>query len=208
MPKFPEPPDVGQLAAIGPELKILPVGTELWRIYFRSGAHPTLWNQFRAWGPTASRFDHHPPPARLHPDRSIIYAAATGPTALAEVFQSTRVIDRVRHDPWLVAFRLAKAVTLLDLTGAWPTRAGASMNLNSGPRPRARRWSQRIHEAYPAVEGLHYPSSMHANLVAVAVYERGVAALPRTPSFHAPLVQPSLLAVLEHAAARLGYGLV
>lgn len=207
MAKFPEPPTPAALAAIPPERHVLPAGTELWRIYFRGGAHPTLWGQLRSFGPTRSRFDHHPPPPRVHADRSILYAAESALTSIAEVFQDQRLVDRRRGDPWLVAFRIARDVTLLDLTRAWPTRAGASMNINSGPRPRAQRWSQRIHAAYPTVEGITYPSSMNAKAPAVALYERGITCLPGAPSFHRSLADPSLLAVLQNAALRFGYRL-
>lgn len=137
----------------------------------------------------------------------IFYCAEHGPTCLAEVFQDVRVIDRSARDPWLVGFSLVRDVALLDLTGTWPTRAGASMAINSGPRPRAQRWSQAIYEAYPDLEGIYYPSSMHANRPAIALYERALTALPRAPVFHRPLADPALLSVLRHAARELGYGL-
>ena len=207
MPKFPEPPAAAALAGVPPETRTLGAGTELWRVYFRGGAHPTLWSQLRSYGPARSRFDHHPRPARVHADRSILYGAENAHTALAEVFQDQRLIDRRRGDPWLVGFQLTRDVTLLDLTGAWPTRAGASMNINSGPRPRAQRWSQRIHEAYPRVEGILYSSSMNANAPAVALYERARTALPSAPTFHRPLADPGLLVVLQNAALRFGYRL-
>ncbi len=207
MAKFPEPPSVEDLSAIAPETHVLRAGTELWRVYFRSGAHPTLWGQLRSFGPTRARFDHHPAPPRVHADCAITYAAKVVPTALAEAFQDSRLIDRQRGSPWLAGFRLARDVVLLDLTQAWPTRAGASMNINSGPRPRAQRWSRRIHAAYPSVEGLCYSSSMNANAPIVALYERAASAIPPAPSFNRPLSDPALLAALRNAAIRVGYRL-
>ncbi len=94
---------------------------------------------------------------------------------------------------------------LLDLTGSWPTRAGASMAINSGPRPRARRWSQAIYAAYPAVEGLYYASSLDANRPAVMLYERAASALPRRPAFHRALADPTLTAAIVRAARRFNY---
>ncbi len=208
MPKFPEPPSAATLAALPPDVRVLPAGTELWRVYFRAGAHPTTWSTMRAWGPTDARFDHHPPPARLHPTRSVLCAAEVGPCAVAEVFQRTRLIDRGRSAPWLVSFLLQRDVSLLDLTGTWPTRAGASMNINSGPRPRARRWSQRIHAAYSTVEGLYYASSMYANAPAVALHERAASAIPAAPTFHRALNDPALVTALENVASQIGYGLI
>ncbi len=124
------------------------------------------------------------------------------------MFQARRAIVTNMGEPWLVGFRLAEPVKLLDLTGSWPTRAGASMAINSGPRPRARRWSRAIYAAYVEAAGLWYASSMHANAPAVALYERAEAALPPTPVFHRALTDPALQVVLENAALDLGYALV
>lgn len=207
MAKFPEPPAAEELGSVPAETRALPGGTLLWRLYFRGGSHPTLWNRMRTFGPVpGGRFDHHVPPPRTQ-RRRILYAAADGATCLAEAFQDTRLIDRVGRDPWLVGFVLRAELRLLDLTGTWPTRAGASMALGSGPRPRAQRWSRAIHEAYPDVQGVCFSSSMHGNRPAVALYERAAPALPRSPAFHRPLLDPALLPVLEQAAYDLGFGL-
>lgn len=209
MAKLPEPPGADALAArTPPEVRVVASGTLLWRLYFRGGAHPTTWSRFRSFGPTpAGRFDHHEPPPRGQ-ERAILYAALAGPTCLAEVFQDTRVVDRRRSEPWLVAFELARPLELLDLTGAWPTRAGASMALATGPRPRARRWARAIYAAYPQIHGLLYPSSMDASRPALALFERARPALPRQPRLHRALAEPPLLVPVRSAAARLGYRVV
>ena len=207
MPNFPEPPAVVKLQEIPLETLPLPPGTLLWRLYMRGGRHPTLWDDFRSYGPTGGRFDHHHPPASQQ-ERSILYCAERGETCLAEVFQESRIIDRASRNPWLVAFRIRRSLTLLDLTGIWPTRAGASMVINSGPRPRAQRWSRAIYSAFPDVEGLYYPSSMATNRPAVALYDRAQSALPGAPAFHRPLSDPSLLTLLRNVAADLGYVLL
>jgi RES domain-containing protein len=69
-------------------------------------------------------------------------------------------------------------------------------------------WAQAIYEAYKDVQGVHYPSSMHANRPAVALWERGAAAMPPVPVFHRPLLDPALLPVLSRVAHDIGYGLV
>lgn len=79
------------------------------------------------------------------------------------------------------------------------------MAINSGPRPRARRWSQVIYEAYPAIEGLYYASSMNANRPAVMFYERARTALPERPLFHRALADPTLTAAIARAAQRFNY---
>ncbi|MGH7534109.1 MAG: hypothetical protein ACREMG_00845, partial [Gemmatimonadales bacterium] len=93
-------------------------------------------------------------------------------------------------------------------TGKWPTRAGASMVINSGPRPRARRWSQRIYQAYPDVEGVWYASAMDGNRPVVALYERGRDAMPRRPAFHRALADPALDAIVLRAAERFNFGVI
>lgn len=210
MPKFPEPPDPAELGAIGAEMQVLPVGTRIWRVYFQAGAHPTTWGQFRAWGPIDARFDHHVGPPSLQ-TRAILYGAV-GPTAaitaIAEVFQASRLVERVRRAPAWVAFDCTRNLRLLDLTGTWPTRAGASMAITSGQRTRARRWSQVIYTAFPGVDGLLYGSSMNANHLCVALYERTQGAMPTRPVFHRLLSDPAVLTLLKNACAALGYALI
>jgi len=208
--KLPNPP--ADLARIPPDLIRLPAGTELWRLYKRGGRHPVMWNTFRTFGPLqTARFDHHLPDEHGAPrlqDRGIFYAAVEIATCLAEVFQDTRTIDRESEAATLVGFELRLAVDLLNLMGTWPTRAGASMVLSSGPRSRSRLWSQAIYEAYPGVQGLYYPSSMHANRPAIAFYERAAPALAPVPVVHRPLSDPAFLADLDRSARHLGYRLV
>jgi hypothetical protein len=207
--KLPNPPD--GLARIPPELKTLPAGAELWRIYKRGGRHPVLWNTFRSFGPLrTARFDHHLPGEDGAPrsqDRMILYAASEIATCLAEFFQDTRTISRDAEEVCLVGFQLRLEVVLLDLTGVWPTQAGASMAINSGPRSRSRLWSQTVYEAYPEVQGFYYASSMHANRPAFALYERAQPALPAAPVFNRPLSDPALLGDLDRAAGILNFKL-
>ena len=206
MPKFPDPPASGGLAArLLADVRVLLAGTLVWRIYPRGGPHATGWRQFRHWGPSASaRFDHHPEPPGVHA-RGILYAGLRIHTCFAEVFQETRTIERSRNEPWLAGFELAQDVSLLDLTGRWPTRAGASMAVNSGRRDRARAWSRRIYEDYPTIDGLHYPSSMDGNQPTVALYERARNALPLRPVFHRALADPALNRAVVKAAVSYDY---
>lgn len=205
MAKLPDPPAL--LANVSPDWHVLPGGSVLWRLYSRGGPHPSRWNTFRRFGPTTSRFDHHLPPPSLQ-KRGIYYAAMHLPTCFAEGFQATRVIDRTLDDPWIVGLLLNRDVQLLNLTGAWPTRAGASMAINTGPRARARRWSQVIYSDYPSADGLWYASSMDANRPAVALYERARLALPAHPVFSYALSDAVMTPVVNDAARRFGYAIV
>jgi len=197
------------MRAIRPDVSVLPAGTMLWRIYFRGGDHPGRWDGMRAFGPLPdARFDHHAKPQRVQ-ERGIL--GATGDeaiaTCIAEVFQDGRLVDTGRRDPFLAGFELAGDVPLLNLRGRWPTRAGASANINSGPRPRCRRWSRVIYDAYPDIAGLLYASSMNGNEPAIALYERAAPSLPAAPVFDRPLSEAALLLPLERIASSLGYGL-
>ena len=211
MSKLPLPPAASRLRLIPPAVEHLSAGTLVWRVYFRGGPYPGRWDLMRDFGPTTARFDHHLPDPAGQPcrqQRAIQYLALDGITPLAEVFQDTRVIHRGSRAPWLVAYRLARDLDLLDLTGGYPTQAGASMLINCGSRPRARLWSRVFHDAYPQVQGLYYPSCMHGNHPCVALYERGAAAIPAHPSFHRALSDRALRMSLRNAAAAIGYLLI
>ena len=201
------PPSVAQLVQLGPEVHVLPRGALLWRVYFRGGAHPTTWSAFRRFGPTGARFDHQDPPRHLDPTKGIFYGADCGPTCIAEVFQDPPVIDRQHRQPALAAFYLAQDLELLDVTGAWSTRARASMAISSGSRKRAREWSRAIYQAYPHLSGIRYASSMNANLPAFALYERAAPAIPPSPAIDLPLSHVGLAGMLARAAADFGYRL-
>jgi hypothetical protein len=203
MPKLPEPP--ADLSSYPPDRYTISAGTELWRIYARGGAYPRAWNMFRAYVPVADmRFDHHEEPTRDQP-RRILYGGSRIPVCVAEFFQKHSMIDRHRGEPWLVGFTLVRDVTVLNLCGIWPTRAGASMALTSGRRDRSRRWSRAIYAAYPDLEGLWYGSSMYGNHLAFALYERAENALAPVPYLHMPLAAPGLSALLSGIARQIGY---
>lgn len=208
MSKVPVPPDPAWLAAhVAPAWMDLPAGTPCFRVYFRTSPHPAVWNQFRFYGPTQARFDHHEPPPAVQ-TRGILYAATLPAAALAEVFQARRTINTRRHEPWLVGFALRRSIRLLDLTGLWPTRAGASVALATGPRPRVRPWARAIYAAYPDAEGIWYGSSMHANTPCVALFERAQTAVADHPGYHRALADTLLRAYVQNAADHLGYRLI
>lgn len=209
MPKVPRQPNLARLRETEPDVLVLPRGTELWRVYFRGGEHPTFWNEFRHVGPLDSRFDHHDGEEPAYQARSVLYAARSPVTCLDESFQKTRTIHRSARAGWLAGFELATDTALLDLMGGFATRAGASMGLMSGPRSVSRTWARGFYDAYPSIHGLRYPSSMHANRTAVVLTDRAQAAgaLPSQPEFHRALADPVMLDVLKNAADELGYAL-
>lgn len=204
MARLPLPPTIEALAAISPAWRVLPAGALLWRVYFHGGPHPTTWKTFRTFGPTGARFDHHTYPKREQ-NRGILYAAQRSLTCFAEVFQRAGVVDLTTNAPFIVAFRTTAPLRLLDLSGHWPTVAGASMAINSGSHARARAWSRIIYATYPETQGLWYCSSMDENAPCVALYERAADAMPVTPSFHAPLADPRLRVMIDRHAVTLNY---
>jgi hypothetical protein len=212
MAKFPNSPGASALAEITPTLITLPAGSALARVYYTSSAHPLAWNQFRSFGPLNFRWDHHLPTVAGEPREqgpTVYYAAANAVTCLAEVFQATRRIDRVYQAPWLVIFNTLRALSLLDLTGDFATRMGASMAIHSGSRGRARGWAQDLYEAFADAEGLVCASSMPGGAPAFALNERALRAtlFPPHPEFHRALADDVLLDPLKHAAQALGYAL-
>ena len=212
MAKLPRRPDPDRLRATEPRLTTVASGQLLHHIYERGGDHPTRWSAFRHYGPL-SRFDHHLVEDHGSPslqERGILYAATDVATAVAEFFQrNRRRVNRTRRQPWLVSFPLAEDVRLLDLTGSFCLRAGASAKLVSGPFTHAQNWSRGFCEAYPQVHGVHYLSSL-TNRPTVALYERAVEASPIASEarFHRALADPLLHRVLTGIVDEIGYGLI
>ncbi len=203
MERLPSPPNPFPVPAL---FHACAPGLRVWRIYFRGGQHPMAWHEFRHFGPTAGRFDHHAEPKRRQ-SRGILYATAGTDaflTALAEVFQETRHIDRHLDDPWLVVFALRAPLQLLDTSGEWPVRAGGNMAIHSGSRKRARDWSRAIYRDYGDADGIWYPSSL-TNRSCLALYERAKPAMPAGPVLHEALDSPKLVAGLTQLATRLRY---
>jgi hypothetical protein len=210
--KFPSLPGVHALARLTPAISTLGAGTILARIYYSRGEHPQVWNQFRYFGPLNSRWDHQLSNEAGGPraqSRGIYYAAADAKTCLAEAFQAARRIDRVFQAPRLVVFGTLARLKLLDLTGDFATRMGASMAIHSGSRGNARGWARDLYDAYPDVQGISYAASMHGGKPAMVFNERALKEplFPANPLFHRALADDVMVDALKHAARALGYAL-
>lgn len=207
MAKLPRRPRRPVPDPVGPERVELPTERPLFRVYHAAGRHATTWSHFRTFGPArAGRFDHHPLPRGEHPDHRVLYAAFDVKTAIAEAFGDERMVDRSRDQPYVARFRLISPVLSLDLATDWPTRAGGSQKLSSGPRPTSQAWSRAIWEDLDGIAALMYPSSMHAGGTNVAFYERAERAVARTPDRNLPLSLPAFERDLIRFATELGYG--
>jgi hypothetical protein len=206
--KLPLPPPPEQLVDLGlheDDVVAVAPHTVLLRIHRTAGAHPGRWDEFRHYGPVpTARFDPHLPPPRVQAE-GVGYAALSLRTCLAEVFQADRVVDRHSGAPYLTGWRPVRVLRLLDLGGTWPTRAGASQALNSGPRDRAQAWARAIRAAFPRLDGVWYPSSMDAGQPCVALYLPAESARPRRPVGSWPLAHPGLAVPVSAAVEELGY---
>lgn len=197
------------------EVRTLDTTALVWRVYRSGGKHPLNWNQFRRYGPIA-RFDHHPPPKRIHTDLGIMYGAVTPPrrsdgaqyTCFAEAFQDTHTIDRRRGKPYLTGFGFIRPVRVLDLTSGWVTRARGNTAITSGPRDRSQHWANVIWHTYPDIEGIYYPSSVWPPGRAVALFERAEDALEPHPRFNRALDDTACAGIVRDATATLDYDLV
>jgi hypothetical protein len=204
--KLPHPPPAATLAAVGPDLVAVARHTVLWRMHHTSGPHVLAWNAMRAYGPVATaRFDPHPPPPGAGSGERVLYVGLDVQTCLAEVFQRTRVVNRRRGAPYVTGFSLTRTARLLDLSGSWPTRAGASQALNSGRTDVSRMWARAIRTAFPKIDGVWYPSSMNGNQPCVALFGPAADALPAAPKLSLPLSHPGLTTALARAATAVGY---
>ncbi|MFL6163291.1 MAG: RES family NAD+ phosphorylase [Jatrophihabitantaceae bacterium] len=207
MVKLPLPPEPGELQFPPEHDRVLDTAEVLWRMHRTSGEHVVPWNRLRYWGPAATmRFDPHEPRPREQ-DRGASYAALSVPTALAEVFQRTRVINIRRGTPYLTAWSPARPLTLLDLTGSWPIQAGASHAINAGRRDHCRAWARAIHSARPDLDGLwHHPSTTGGD--AVTLFTHAADSFPDRPVLSLPLNHPGLRGHLLAAAAQINYRIV
>jgi hypothetical protein len=179
-----------------------------------AGRHPQQWQAFRRTGPLPhARFDAHPPGPRGRPtdapDHGVLYFGLSVRTAVAEVFQDTSIVDRLTRKPFLVVARPTRTLRLLDLIGLWPTRAGASQEISSGPRERTQEWARAIRHAYPDLDGLWYRSSMDSGNPAVCLWDPPAGtALPVTPDALVPLDHPGLDVPLARICQDLNYTLL
>ena len=171
------------------------------------GEHVLAWNALRTYGPVARcRFDPHDLPPHEQ-TAGVCCLALDLPTALAEFFQDTRVVNARRNAPHLTAFQPRRALRLLDLTGEWSVRAGASHVINTGRRDVTRAWARAITAAWPGLDGLWHTSSMTGRSC-VTIFNSAADVMPAAPSFSEPLDHPGLRPWVAAACDQIGYALL
>lgn len=217
MSRLPQPPAPAALQTLlRPHEDIVAVhsGTRLVRVFAAGGRHQQRWNTFRTTGPLRhARFDPHPPgPGGAQtsaPDQGVLYFGLSVRTSVAEVFQQTSVVDRTTRRPHLVVLQPKRTLRLLDLTGLWPTRAGASQELGTGRKDVTQAWARAIRAAHPDLDGLWYRSSMDSGDPAVCLWNPPAAgALPANPDILLPLDYPGLDLPLSRVCDQLNYTLL
>lgn len=153
-----------------------------------------------------------PPPAPRaeHPGYGVWYGASSPRGRLAEAFQSSRVIDRHRGDPYLTGLRFTRPLSLLDVSGigegTWATRVGGNHALDSAAHDRTQHWARTIHRAHDDLDGIVHRGRF-AGSVCIVITERAADAFPALPAVSLPLSHPGLSGPIDNAAYQLGYAI-
>jgi hypothetical protein len=216
MSRLPQPPAPAALKSLlRPHEDVVAVhsGTRLVRVFAAGGRHHQRWNTFRRNGPLPhARFDPQPPGpggGAVDSEMGVLYFGLSVRTSVAEVYQQTSIVDRTTRRPHVVVFQPRRTLRLLDLTGLFPTRAGASQEISSGQKDVTQAWARAIHTAFPDLDGLWYRSSMDSGDPAVCLWDAPAAdALPATPDVLLPLDYPGLDLPLSRLCEALNYTLL
>lgn len=146
-------PEGAELPEKPPEVE-LGVGRRLVRIFnpARGG-----WDRQRFFGPVKNmRFDHHPPPTRVHETYSVWYAASSLRGAVAEAFGRAGAIDR-RVERRIIRAEVRRPLRLLDLLGVSARALGLTQEIAAGTQYElTRRWALQLYESYPFLHGMRW----------------------------------------------------
>lgn len=150
------------------------------------------------------RWDPHPAGQPSTHAEGILYTALDIATGLAEAYQLTRLIETRAGAPALTGWQPSRPLRLLDLSGTWLLRNGASTALLAAPRSTCRRWARAIHTNWPDIDGLHVPSTLTGR-PNVVLWNPAVNSLPTMPGFSRPLTHPLVWSIAQEAANEIGY---
>lgn len=177
----------------------------LWRVHRTQAGHLLPWNTLRTYGPLPSmRWDPHLGPQPISQAAGVLYVATDIATSLAEVYQTTRVIDTGAGAPTLTAWQPQRRLRLLDMSGTWLLRNTASAALLATARSTGRRWARAIYTTWPDLDGLYVPSTMTGR-PNVVLWNAAADAIPTMPLFSRPLTHPLVWSIAQAAAAEIGY---
>ena len=115
------------------------------------------WSTRRRYGPLADmRFDHHPPPCRLHERHSVWYAAASLVGAVAEAFGRQDGIDRAA-DLRVVKARVRGELRVVDLVGVAARAIGLTQEIAATTDyALCQEWARAIYHQLPDVHGIRW----------------------------------------------------
>jgi len=179
----------------------------LWRLHRTTGEHVLAWNTLRRYGPLPSmRWEPHGGPQPGPHEEGVLYAASDIATSLAEIYQTTRLIDTRGGTPALTAWRPIRPLRLLDLTGTWPVRNGASAALPAAPRSSCRSWARATFTTWPDLDGLLVTSTMTGRVNTV-LWNAAADSFPPAPEFSRPLDHPVVWSLVQAAAGEINYRL-
>lgn len=203
-PKVPRTPPATLVRDPDDVVRVRPL---LWRVHRTQGGHVLAWNQLRGFGPIPTmRYDPHSEPA-ADSDEGVLYTATSLATALAETFQTTRVVDTRSFAPQVTAWTPTRDLRLLDVTGGWALRNGAAFSLATAARSTCRAWVRKIRAMWPDLDGLWAPSTMTGD-ANVVLWSPARTSLPAAPDFSRPLAEPTVRAIADRIAQQqLGYRL-
>lgn len=178
----------------------------LWTIHRTTGPYGRAWNTPRQWGPLkVSRWDPHEEPPSLQPDRAVQYAAEDFTTSVAEVFQDFRSIP-LDPDYSVAGWVPTRPLSLLDLTGNWALRAGASTSLFAAPKSTCRAWSRKIFATWPDLDGLLVPSTMTQSRN-IILFASAASSFPSAPELARSLADRALSPLIAHTSRELNWGI-
>ena len=173
-------PPPGSLAQ-SPVVYSLVPGTRLACFY-----DPTrgTWNRRRRFGPLSDvRFDHHPPPLRIHAAASAWYASTSLLGALSEAFGRLGFVDR-RSGRRVAVVRVASALALVDLVGVGARRIGLTQEIASTSEyALCQTWARAIHGSYAGVQGIRW-RGRQAGAICIVLTERAPQASLALESDH------------------------
>jgi hypothetical protein len=182
----------------------------LYRIHRVRGAHPSQWDNLRAYGPLPGfRWDPHPSPLGDHPEAAVSYTAPGFITAFSEVFQRDRAITVTSHQV-LSGWEPTRPLELLDLCGSdWALRNGASASLPHVRKDICQGWAHAIWSQFgrgrdPLLDGLLAPSTVIGDPM-IVLWPSARSAFPAVPAFSRPLIHPDVAVLAVKAGRRLGW---
>lgn len=152
-----------------PRILTLPPGLALFRFFDPDRGS---WRARRRYGPIADmRFDHHPPPCRVHVDRSVWYAATSLRGAVAETFGRRGFLDRSAGTR-LVAATVRGEVRVVDLVGVAARAVGLSQEISAtSDFATCQQWARAFYDQYLETHGVRWRGRQSGSLC-VALHDR------------------------------------